>query len=263
MVQVLSMAWFQTPEATPNNWTLLLILVGIMALASLVQLAAFAAVGYFALTAKKKATEAINDIKKKSMPLIGKANDIVEDLKPKIKSVSDDVTSMSHTVKAKVEQIDQTVTQVNEKVRGQVEHIDQTITDLNDRVKAKVELVDQMLSDVNSKVRAHIDQADATVNDVQEKAKVQVTRVDDMVSTALKATSDISDTVQKSIKTPVLEVAGVVNGVKAGLDVLFGRSDGKGTRSRRGSSPSSAVAPSPGAEVVAEEIRRDKVTSIS
>ncbi len=260
MVQVLSMAWFQTPEA---NWVLLLVFVGIMALASLVQLAAFAAVGYFALVARRKATVAINDIKKKAMPMIANANTIVEDLKPKIKSVSDDVTSMSHTVKAKVEQIDQTVSQVNEKVRGQVEHIDQTITDLNERVKAKVEQVDQMLSDVNGKVRAQIDQADATVNDVQEKAKAQVTRVDDMVSTALKATSDISDTVQKSIKTPVLEVAGVVNGLKAGLDVLFGRSDGRGPGSKRGASPSSAVAPSPGAEVVVEEIRRDKVTSIS
>ena len=245
MVQVLSMAWFQTPDATPNNWTLLLILVGIMALASLVQLAAFAAVGYFALTAKKKAMAAIDDLKKKSMPVIGKANEIVEDLKPKIKSVSDDVTSISHTVKAKVEQIDQTITLVNDKVRGQVEQIDQTITG------------------VNEKVRAHVDQADATVTDVRERAKAQVTRVDDMVSTALKATSDISDTVQRSIKTPVLEVAGVVNGVKAGLDVLFGRSDRKGRASKRRSSPSSGVAPSPGAEEVVDQIRRDKVTSIS
>jgi hypothetical protein len=44
----------------------------------------------------------------------------------------------------------------------------------------------------------------------------------------LNTTSEISDTVQRGIKIPLREVSGLVNGLKAGLDVLVGRARGSG-----------------------------------
>ena len=104
-----------------------------------------------------------------------------------------------------------------------------------------------------------------------------------MVSSALKATSDVGNTIHRGIRLPVMEVAGVVNGLKAALDVLVGRSPSGATTSRSYSSgskpgpvpvktesaatryemstfdPSSAVPASPGAEAVVEKFRRENL----
>jgi hypothetical protein len=47
-----------------------------------------------------------------------------------------------------------------------------------------------------------------------------------MVSTALTATGALAEMIHQGIKTPVLEVVGVVNGFKAGIDVLMSKSKG-------------------------------------
>ena len=73
-------------------------------------------------------------------------------------------------------------------------------------VRAKVQEFDTTLTGVNE-----------TIMDVNEKTKVQVGRVDQIVSTALYRTAAIADMVHNSIRIPVREAAGVVNGFKAGL----------------------------------------------
>jgi hypothetical protein len=64
--------------------------------------------------------------------------------------------------------------------------------------------------------------------------------VDGIVTSALNTTTDVAETIQRGIKVPLREVSGIINGVKAGLDVLVGRAKGFGsgrTSSRRDSDP--------------------------
>jgi hypothetical protein len=84
-------------------------------------------------------------------------------------------------------------------------------------VRAKAQQFDATLSDVNR-----------TVVDMNRKTQAQVSRVDGIVSSALNTTSEISESIQRGIKIPVREVTGLVNGLKAGLDVLVGRAKGFG-----------------------------------
>jgi hypothetical protein len=49
-----------------------------------------------------------------------------------------------------------------------------------------------------------------------------------MVTSVLDATTNITASVQRSIQTPVREFAGLMNGIKAGIDVLVGRARGFG-----------------------------------
>ena len=53
---------------------------------------------------------------------------------------------------------------------------------------------------------------------------MQVTRVDGIVSDALEATAEISQTLQQGIKGPVRQIAGVIAGFRAGLETLIQRS---------------------------------------
>jgi hypothetical protein len=70
-------------------------------------------------------------------------------------------------------------------------------------------------------VRSKAQQFDATLTDVNDKTKAQVTRVDALVTTTLTRTAALADTIHNSIRKPVNEVAGVVNGFKAAFDVLL------------------------------------------
>ncbi|MDE1162085.1 MAG: hypothetical protein PW792_09100 [Acidobacteriaceae bacterium] len=69
-----------------------------------------------------------------------------------------------------------------------------------------------------------VDQLNRTVQDVNERSRVQISRVDGIVSDALATTYEVSRTVQESIKGPVRQVAGVIAGLRAGLDTLIARS---------------------------------------
>ena len=69
---------------------------------------------------------------------------------------------------------------------------------------------------------------DVTASDLNAKARAQAARVDGMVTSVLNTTAEITETIQKGIKVPVREVSGLMNGLKAGLDVLVGRAKGSG-----------------------------------
>ena len=73
-----------------------------------------------------------------------------------------------------------------------------------------------------------IDELNETVRDINGRTRVQVSRVDGIVTDALLATEEISHTVQNGIKAPVRQIAGVIAGLKAGLETLIERSPFKG-----------------------------------
>ena len=111
-----------------------------------------------------------------------------------------------------------------QEVRGKamplIHSTQEIVTDLTPKIKQVSEDVVQ----TTHMVRAKVAEIDATVTDVNGKTRAQVDRVNGMVTSTLNATSDLAATVHHGIRVPVREVVGVVNGLKAGLDVLVGRS---------------------------------------
>ena len=87
----------------------------------------------------------------------------------------------------------------------------------------KVKIITENLVETSHVVRAKAAEFDVTANDLNMKARAQAARVDGMVTGVLNTTADISETLQRAVKVPVREFAGLVNGFKAGLDVLVGR----------------------------------------
>jgi hypothetical protein len=102
----------------------------------------------------------------------------------------------------------------------------------------KVKIITENLVETSHVVRAKAAEFDVTASDLNMKARAQAARVDGMVTGVLDTTADISQTLQRAVKVPVREIAGLVNGFKAGLDVLvgrakeFGRGKANGARGR-------------------------------
>lgn len=100
----------------------------------------------------------------------------------------------------------------------------------------KVKTVTENFAETSTVIRrqvadfnATLTETNQTLKDANLKTQAQVARVDGMVASALTSTGDIASTIQQGIRTPVREVAGLMNGLKAGLDVFF---KGKGSESR-------------------------------
>jgi hypothetical protein len=90
-------------------------------------------------------------------------------------------------------------------------------------LQPKFRVLTDNLVETSHVVRAKANDFDTTITDVNERARAQTARVDDMVSSVLDATSGIASGLQKSVQTPVREIHGIMNGLKAGIDVLTGR----------------------------------------
>ncbi len=152
-----------------GNSRLLMIFVGMVAIAMVVQAIVVVVAAVGAAKASKRGLELAEELREKMLPLIMTTHEILRDSGPKMKVITDNLLETSHIVRSKAVEFDATATEMN------------------------------------------------------MKARAQAARVDGMVSGVLDTTSEISQTIQRAVKVPVKEFAGLVNGFKAGLDVLVGR----------------------------------------
>jgi hypothetical protein len=180
---VMSGMWLQDAGSlSSGNSTLLLWLVGLIALGMVVQAIAVIAIAVGAAKASKRALEMAEELRGKVSPLIDTTHGLIQDSAPKVKIITENLVETSHVVRSKAAEFD------------------------------------------------------VTANDLNMRTRAQAARVDGMVTAVLNTTADISDSLQKAVKVPVRELTGLVNGFKAGVDVLVGRAKefgrGKATGAR-------------------------------
>jgi hypothetical protein len=117
---------------------------------------------------------------------------------------------------------------IAEEIRGRaLPVIDSAEAMFHDTVP-KIRVITDNLVETSHIVRAKAQEFDATLTDVNLKTRAQVGRLDSMVSTTLARTAAIADTIHEGIRVPVKQVAGIVAGLRAGLDVLVSRARGFG-----------------------------------
>jgi uncharacterized protein YoxC len=101
------------------------------------------------------------------------------------------------------------------------------LLDLTPKVHAISTNVEQISYTVREKVEelgATVSELNQTVQEINGRTRAQVSRVDGIVTDALVATEEISQTVQQGIKAPVRQIAGVIAGLRAGIETLIERS---------------------------------------
>ncbi|HEY0161588.1 MAG TPA: YtxH domain-containing protein [Edaphobacter sp.] len=101
----------------------------------------------------------------------------------------------------------------------------------------KFKVITDNLVETSHVVRAKAEDFDLTISEVNQRARAQTARVDDMVSSVLDTTAGIATGIQKTVQIPVREFQGLVNGLKAGIDVLTGKNKGR----RNGAAPSGSA----------------------
>jgi len=175
--------WLQvgeTGELSKNNTKLLMIFVGIVAFAMLLQAIAVIGMAIGAAKTRKRVMEIAEEVRAKAMPAIASAHDLIRDTTPKVKVITENLVETSHILRSKAQEYD------------------------------------------------------ATLTDVNRRTRAQVARVDHMVTAALTTTGEIAAAIEHGIRVPVREFAGLVNGLKAAVDVMVGKAKGFGGFGRKG-----------------------------
>lgn len=113
--------------------------------------------------------------------------------------------------------------EIAEEIRSKIMPVIDGAHELIRDTAPKVKVITENLVETSYVVRAKAEEFDVTLSDANKRTRKQVERVDDMVSSALTAVGEIAGSLQHSIRVPMREVAGVVAGFKAGVDVLVGR----------------------------------------
>ena len=162
--------WLLDAESlSSGNSRLLMVFVGMVAIAMSAQAVALIVMAVGASKARKRGLEIAEEVRLKVLPVIDGAQELIRDTTPKIKIITENLVETSYVVRSKAQEFD------------------------------------------------------ATLSDVHQKTRAQVARVDGMVTSALNATAEIAVAIQHGIRVPVRQFAGLVNGLKAGMDVLVGR----------------------------------------
>ena len=104
-------------------------------------------------------------------------------------------------------------TEVLEDISPKIRSISTNVEQMSYTVRAKCDEVGETLTQLNR-----------TVVDANNRTRTQVARVDGIVSDALHTTEQVSHVVQEGIRVPVKQIAGIIAGLKVGLETFVKRS---------------------------------------
>lgn len=173
--------WLQDADSiSSGNSRLLMIFVGMVAVALVVQAIALIVMAVGAAKTRKRLLEIVEEVRAKAMPALESTQDFIANTAPKMMTLAENLVETSNVVRNKAAEFD------------------------------------------------------VTLSDVNNRARVQAARADDIATTILTGTAEVVGAIQNGVRVPVREFNGLVNGLKAGLDVLVGRTKSFGSsRTRR------------------------------
>lgn len=200
-----AVALLQVPDMiNSGNSKLLEFFVGLVALAMVVQAIVVVALAVGLMKAQKELMGHVNEIRGKLTPLINKSHILVNDLAPEIKQITtkvNDLTGKASELTSKINVITAHVEQMVGVAKDKVEEFSPTISAANETVV----------------------QANETVRIANRKTREQVERVNGMVTSTLNATVKLGKAVEQGLSVPRRELAGIIAGVRASVDVLVDR----------------------------------------
>jgi uncharacterized protein YoxC len=128
------------------------------------------------------------------------------------------VAHLSDTVEESVMPIVRKTNSLVDELGPKVRSISTNVEQISYTVRAKTEEIGETVA-----------QLSRTVADLNLKTRTHVAHVDGIVTEALNTAEEVSVAVQHGIRVPVKQIAGLVAGLKAGLETLVAKSPfGKG-----------------------------------
>ena len=126
---VMSGMWMQDPGSlSSGNSRLLMIFVGMVAFAMVVQAIVVIVTAIGAFKASKRALAIAEEVHTKLGPILDTTHNVIHDSAPKVKIITENLVETSHMVRSKARDFDVTATDLNAKTRAQAARVDGMVT---------------------------------------------------------------------------------------------------------------------------------------
>ena len=99
-------------------------------------------------------------------------------------------------------------------------HSVQAMVDAN---RANVDTIVSNAAETSKVVKNQLERADQTITVILDRTRSHFERADDMVRGTMDRVEHATDTVRRTVDTPVRHINGVVQGIVVGLSTLLGR----------------------------------------
>jgi uncharacterized protein YoxC len=125
----LSGMWLQDVDSiSSGNSRLLMIFVGMVAAALIVQAIALVVMAVGAAKARKRVLAIVEEVRDKAMPAIASTQDFIQNTAPKMMTLAENLVETSNVVRNKAAEFDATLSDVNSKARVQTARLDDIVT---------------------------------------------------------------------------------------------------------------------------------------
>ncbi len=117
-----------------DSQTIQLILIAVVVVAILFQSIVLIALFVAMRKAASSATEKMEDVYSKAMPILEKSRELLDRLTPKIDKTSDDLTALVHSLRIQTDDLQTAANEIIARLRGQASRLDALATSLLDGV---------------------------------------------------------------------------------------------------------------------------------
>lgn len=116
------------------------------------------------------------------------------------------------------EKVESLATEIKTKVLPTADTVQSMLVDL----RPKIETIVGNTSESSTLVKAQLGRVDATVNDILDRTRLQVIRADELLNNTMDKVEETTEMVHRTVVSPVRQLAGVVQGLSAGLEYFLG-----------------------------------------
>lgn len=109
-----------------------------------------------------------------------------------------------------------------EDIRTQILPTAEVVRSMLTDFRPKLESTMTNVSDVSNLLRAQIERLDATISDTLDRTRLQIIRADDMVTKTMDRVEEATETVHRTVISPIRKISGLFQGLTAGLEFLMG-----------------------------------------
>jgi methyl-accepting chemotaxis protein len=109
-------------------------------------------------------------------------------------------------------------TEVKDKVLPTADTAQSIMLDL----RPKIDNIANNVSETSTVVRGQLERIDATVTDVVDRTRLQVIRADELLNRTMDRIEETTDVVHRTVVSPVRQLSGLIQGLTAGVEFLFG-----------------------------------------
>lgn len=126
---VMSGMWLQDVDSiSSGNSRLLMIFVGMVAVALVAQAIALIAMAIGAAKTRKRVLAIVEEVRAKAMPALDSTQDFIKNYAPKMMTLAENLVETSNVVRNKAAEFDATLSDVNNKARVQTARLDEIVT---------------------------------------------------------------------------------------------------------------------------------------